>query len=228
MKLPVVARRALARHVAAAVERLDPARCHQEPAYVTALFARLDAMVYSGPNLTLEIKSTVVSDRGPNSAESVWGADFGIVASIRSDHETVDKAILGQAKRGSLATLTQSERERFRQQVVKMAGATHATVGLEVPTESGLPPKVRVVEVSEAFGQRWAAQSVFSQRHYETTIFSKDFIEPPVLLGPALSLDTYIYSELIRCLHGDQDSRLIQGLTHSSLPALRIEARSVT
>jgi hypothetical protein len=186
VNLPLAARRALMRHVAGALERLDPSRYYQEPAYVAGLFARLDAVVYKGKGLMLEIKSTVVSDRGPKSAESVWGADFGVVASVVSEEGKVEKAVLGQAKRGSLITLGSAEADVFRRQVVKMAQATHATIGFEVPTEIGMQPKVRVVEVSQAFGRGWAAQSAFSTRKYNDKIFAKEIYEPPVLLGQPL------------------------------------------
>jgi hypothetical protein len=76
---------------------------------VAALFARLVAVVYRGSNFTLELKSTVVCDRGPNSAESKWGADFGIVASMVSKEETAEKGVLGQAKGGSLIELVPSQ-----------------------------------------------------------------------------------------------------------------------
>jgi hypothetical protein len=72
VKIPAPAARALSLHVSRAVERLDPARYKKEAAYVAALFARLDAVVYRGSNFTLELKSPVVCDRGPNSAESKW------------------------------------------------------------------------------------------------------------------------------------------------------------
>jgi hypothetical protein len=74
LQIPRGAARALSNYVAKAVSRLDPARYRQEAAYVAALFARLDGVVYHKPNLSIEIKSTVVADRGRGSAESKWGA----------------------------------------------------------------------------------------------------------------------------------------------------------
>ena len=224
MKIPAPAARALARHVSRAVERLDPARYQQEPAYVAALFARLDAVVYRGPNFTLELKSTVVCDRGPNSAESTWGADFGIVASITAKDEVVEKAVLGQAKHGSLVRLTPVEAEQFREQLVKMAVVTKATIGFEVPTAAGVPPTVRIVEIPALFGGV-VVQSSF--RRYEDSFRAKTSGEPPALLGPALPLGRYLYAEVLRCLHGDSDERLIKRLAHSSLATLRVEARAI-
>lgn len=71
------------RHVIAAVSRIDPTRYHQEPAYVAALFAKLDDVVLDRADARVELRSTIVSDRGRGSAESIWGADFGITASLR-------------------------------------------------------------------------------------------------------------------------------------------------
>jgi hypothetical protein len=110
----------------AAASRLDPLRYNQEPVYVAALFARLDDVVYQGRELSIEIQSTIVDDRGRDSAESQWGADFGIVARIRGSEEDTEKAALGQAKKGSLVSLPKREAEGFRKQVVDMSRATPA------------------------------------------------------------------------------------------------------
>jgi hypothetical protein len=226
MRLPHAAKLALARHVTRVVERLDPARYRQEPAYVAALFARLDEVVYRGRNLTLEIRSTVVDDRAPNSAESVWGADFGIVAAIHTREEVLEKAVLGQAKRGHIPNLPPAEAANFRRQVSKMSRATHATVGLEVPTRTGIGPSVRMVEESHVFGDGWAVQSTGNNGKYEVALAPKVSGEPAVLVWPAMPLEEYIYSRMLKCLHGDRNEGLLKGLASSSLTALRIEARS--
>jgi len=224
MKIPAAAARALSVHVSHAVERLDPRRYRQEASYVAALFARLDAIVYRGSNFTLELKSTVVCDRGPNSAESKWGADFGIVASIVSNDETAEKGVLGQAKRGSLVKLVPSEAELFRLQVMKMSVATTAMVGLEVPTSSSTTPTVRILEVPTMHGTV-PIQHTF--RTYEHRIQAPNPTEPLILLGEPVPLARYLYAELIRCLHGDTNRAFVSGLADSSLTALRAEARTI-
>lgn len=214
----------MSRHIAKVVERLDPARYRQEPAYVAALFGRLDAVVYRGSDLILELKSTVVEDHGPNTAESIWGADFGIVASIHSKTEEVEKAVIGQAKRGFLPNLPPREAEAFRKQVVKMSNATKAIIGLEVPEVTGVPPMVRVVDVPTMFGQVPVSTNPYLDFDY--TLFPSSSGDLRVYMGKALPLGQYLYAQLLRCLHGDTNERLIRGLDSSSLDSLRIEARS--
>ena len=225
MQLPAAAKQALSRYVSQAVNRLDPARYKQEPAYVAALFGRLDGVVYRSREVTIEIRSTVVNDRGRGSAESVHGADFGIVASIASNDEVVEKAVLGQAKKGSLAGLPSVPKESFREQVVKMSALTRATIGFEVPTAAGAPPMIRIVEAAQPFHNAWSRTSL---RKYEEKISATNVSEPPVYLGTALPLGRYLYAELLRCLHGDNDIRLLHALTASSLPVLHVNARTTT
>lgn len=222
MKLPPAAKQALKRHVGRAVARIDPARYSQEPAYVAALFARLDDVVYRGREITIELKSTIVADRGPRSAESIWGADFALMASISGASGRIEKAVLGQAKRHSLVRIAPADAQQFRNQAVKMSAGTQAMVGLEVPVETGQEPRVRVLEMSPLFGETWAAQSALT-RSYESRIFSNLTGEPPLLVGSALSLDQYLYAELLRCIHGDQRRDFIEGVSKSSLATLHID-----
>ena len=43
-------------------------------------FSKLDEVIYRGKELQIEIVSTIVADRVTGSAESIWGADFAVVA----------------------------------------------------------------------------------------------------------------------------------------------------
>jgi hypothetical protein len=223
VKMPPGASRALSRHVSKAIARLDPARYRQEAAYVAALFARLDGMVYHGRELTIEIKSTIVADRGPNSAESIWGADFGIMCRLAAPNGLVEKGVLGQAKRGSLVDLPPNEGELFRRQVVRMTQATDATVGLEVPKEASASPMIRIVQVPNMFQATIPIWKSF--RRLEFSINSPTHQEPPVYLSHAIPIGVYIYAELLRCLHGDTNERFIRGLEDSSLTYLMVETR---
>ena len=222
-RIPPGAARALSRYVSKAVARLDPARYRQEAAYVAALFARLDGVVYQRRDLTIEIKSTIVADRGPNSAESKWGADFGIVGRLTAPNTFVEKGVLGQAKRGSLVDLPRDEREQFRRQVVRMAEATDATVGLEVPKEVGTAPAIRIVEVPNMFQGTIPIRKSF--RRLEFSIDPLTDQEPPVYLSDVIPIGRYLYAELLRCLHGDTNERFVRGLEDSSLSYLKVEAR---
>jgi hypothetical protein len=216
---------AVRQHVLKAVSRLDPIRYRQEAAYVAALFARLDDVVVSRPDVSVEFRSTVVSDRGAASAESIWGADFGLTASLRSGSDQIDKGVLGQAKRHSLIALPNREKEFFREQVGKMAAATSSTLGLEVPMSVGVIPSVRIVEATSTYGDTWAAQSPLGRRErYETAINPPiESAEPAVLLWPAISLDKYLYDYLVGCLHGDRDQGFVAALDDSRLSKLHIQ-----
>jgi hypothetical protein len=86
---------AIRRHVLRTVSRLDPARYRQEAAYVAALFARLDDDVLERPDARVEFRSTIVADRGPGSAESIWGADFGVTVSLVEPGFEIRKAVVG-------------------------------------------------------------------------------------------------------------------------------------
>jgi hypothetical protein len=153
MYFPASVKDALRRHVKAAIERLDPNRYAQEPAYVAALLGRLDGVVYEGQFGRVEMLSTVVTDRGPRSAESVWGADFGIVGILRNTNGRVDKAVYSQAKKGSLVDLRNADREQFELQCRKMAQVTRSILGFEVPTRFGQGVIVREIEIAGEIGR---------------------------------------------------------------------------
>lgn len=187
---------------------------------MAALFGRLDEVVYRGRDLTIEFKSTVVDDRGPRSAESVWGADFGIVAIVQTLDESVVKATIGQAKRGNIGSLVGDERERFRAQVVKMGRATTATLALEVPTMAGELPQIRQVFSREIpLPPDMSSATPLSN----DVIFPRDSQEPVVFLGKRLSLNEYICNELIYCLDGDRSQSFVQGLEQSTLAKLSVK-----
>lgn len=217
-------RTAMRRHVQAAVARLDPARYHQEPAYVAALFAKLDDVVIDRPGTRVELRSTIVADRGPKSAESIWGADFGLTVSLMDQHYEFDKAVLGQAKRGSLSTIESAD-ENLRKQVIKMAAATTALVGLEVPTSKDMMPVVRILEPTLEYGQTWAAKSSTSALELVEHVLRPSKEGPSVLVGPTIPLDEYLCDYLVGCPHGDRRKPFVQALEHSKLPLLRIYAR---
>jgi hypothetical protein len=223
VRIPPAAARALSRHISQAVKRIDPVRYRQEPAYVAALFGKLDAVVYHDAGLTVELKSTIVGDRGRNSAESKWGADFGLIASISGPTERQEKAVLGQAKRGSLISLAPTDASNFREQALRMSVATEAIVGLEVPETAGALPMIRILEVPMLYGTA-PIQRYF--RKYVARIQSDNLREPPLLLGEPLQIGRYLYTELIRCMHGDADTNFVHDVEDSSLSSLKIRVQS--
>jgi hypothetical protein len=189
------ARRAVRRHVERALARLDPQRYHQEPAYVAALLARLDGVAYNGAEGRIEFRSTIVADRGPNSAESRFGADFAIVARLRSGSEAIEKAVMAQAKKGSILGLSQAERNDFEQQCRKMATATEAVLGLEVPVSASDTVLVREIGV---------------QREARDVPLSDDSATTGVEIGRRpYELADYLCERLLPCDHGDHDPAFV-------------------
>ncbi len=183
-------------HVAEAVSRVDPARYRQEPAYVNAVLGRLDGLVYKGASGEIEIKSTVVDDRGPASAESKYGADFAITAVISSGKSKVEKAIIGQAKRGRIEELSAKESERLLSQVDKMRRHTDQSVVLEVPELLGSSPRIRL-----------------------PYLHNDGKFKAPVLL------EDYITAQLIACLHGDRRKNFVDAVQDSTLSRLSLIVR---
>ena len=202
-------RRAMKRHVARAQGRLDPTRFAQEPAYVAALLARLDGVVYEGKAGRVEFFSTIVADRGPNSAESRFGADFAIAAHLSQPGSEVRKAVLGQAKKGALDQLRTEERQRFQLQVHRMAAVTSAIVGLEVPRATGDQLIVRVVDVVSV--------------PTDTAEVNLGLMR----IGPPRDLADYLTRGIMRCSHGDARDDFVGAVSSSDLSRLQIVATSL-
>src|SRR6266513_5543528 len=89
-------------HVRQAIDAVEPSRHRQEANYTAALVNRLKGIAYKGEHGEVVFDSTVFDDRGRNSAEHRLGADHAITATISDGARTVRKAILVQAKLGSL------------------------------------------------------------------------------------------------------------------------------
>lgn len=129
---------AVKRHVAAAVNAISPERFRQEAQYTTALVSRLQGTVYEGREGWVSFDSTVFDDRGRNSAEHRYGADFAITATISDHQTTVRKAILVQAKLGRIDRLRKAEADFLRDQLQKMKALTPAPKIMQIPEANGL------------------------------------------------------------------------------------------
>ena len=207
-------RNAVRRHVARAVSRLEPTRYSQEPAYVAALLARLDGVVYQGRYGRVEIQSTIVADHGPNPAEFVWGCDVALVAFLRDPHERVEKAVLAQAKKASIPELTGKERERFLGQCEKMNSATNSILGLEVPRQLGDDVLVREIIVEEPKVRR-------------LIIEGKRLPLPTTHIGGPQPLADYLVHRLLQCEQGDRNPDFVGNVADSKLSHLIIKGESV-
>lgn len=165
-------------------------------AYVNAVLSRLDGLVYRGVHGKIDIKATIVDDRGPKSAESIYGADFAVTAVI-STHggAVVEKAILGQAKKGRVEELNSSETERLNSQVEKMRHFTDQYVVLEVPENGEIPPRIRLPRGGNTYCH-------------------------------PLTLENYITNKLVECLHGDRRNDFVAAVQDSRLSKLAILIRT--
>jgi len=137
-KFPVEVHSAIRTHVERAIERLDPTRFRQEPNYTAALAASLQGLVYRGEHGIVEFKATVFDDRGRQSAESIYGADFAITASISDGVGSVEKAIVIQSKLGRVSEINSSGRERLLIQIRKMRQLVEAPKIMQVVEVNGL------------------------------------------------------------------------------------------
>lgn len=187
-------------YVSKAVSRLARQRYAQESAYVDAFLGRLDGQIDLGEkNGVIDLKATVVSDRGPGAAEHQFGADFALVFKSIGEAQAVNKAILAQAKNGCVEYLLPAERRRLEVQCEKMAKVTQAYLVLETPLEDFAIPVVRLGDFQT---KQWSSQS--------------------------MPFDEYLVDQVISCLHGDRRIGFIDAVGNSKLPALNVFTRGLT
>lgn len=136
-KFPPVVVNAVRRHVQSAIEAVDPRRYNQESPYTAALANRLEGIAYEGPHGSVEFYLTIVDDRGSSSAESVYGADLAITATISDGQQIVRKAILIQAKRGEISNLNRSDEADLVEQIIKMKKLVAAPKVMQIPESEG-------------------------------------------------------------------------------------------
>lgn len=184
----------LVNHIKHAYEKLDRKRFRQEPAYITALMGRLDGDVFNdGKGNSLTLKTTIVDDRGANSAESRTGADFSIVLEKQNCKKPISKAILGQGKNGSIEKLSKAEQDRLDRQCSDMHQYTTEFVVLEAPEDLGEPPMIRIGD-------------------------KKD----PKHRSKAIKFEDYLIKHFLSCQHGDQRKDFVAYVQDSKLAQLKI------
>ena len=148
---------AVREHVRRAIEHVDPMHFRQEPAYVAALAARLIGVAYDGADGKVVFTSTIVSDRGRESAESFYGADLAITADVSNKRLAVRKAILVQAKIGAVSDMHARDLEILREQIEKMRRVTRSPKVMEI-LEHGNVRMPRMVSGSRVLrGERYRA-----------------------------------------------------------------------
>lgn len=119
-------------YVREAIDKVDPNHFNQEPQYVAALLILLKGRVYEGPEGIIIFDSTVYNDRGRSSTESIFGADFAITAEISAHGRKIRKAIIAQAKLGSIVSLSKNARNLLDEQIRKMKQVVRAPKVMEI------------------------------------------------------------------------------------------------
>lgn len=193
---PQEVRDAVRSHVRRAYRDVSPERYKQEPVWVSAVASRLEGTAYDGDHGTVVFTSTVLDDRGRNSAESRYGADLAITADISDGAREIRKAILVQAKLGRVWDLDASKLDHLQEQIRKMQQLTRFPKVLEIPAEDG----VRIPRMLS--GNRVAAG------------------EP----SSGVPLEDYFTRRVLTTLDGDTRPSFVDAVQDSSLSRIHVRA----
>lgn len=197
-RFPDHVRRAVRQHIESAVARLEATRFRQEPNYTAALANAIKGTAYKGVDGAVIFTATPFDDRGPGAAENQFGADLAITAEIFGNGNHVRKAILIQAKFGTIAELDDRRRSSLNVQIQKMASITRSPKVMELPLEGN----VRAPRIIS--GQR-----VLHGEPYRS-----------------MALSSYITARVLTTLDGNTSRPFVDAVQDSSLAQLRIKARS--
>lgn len=196
-KFPREVLEAIKHHVRSAVEGLPPERYRQEPNYTAALLGRLEGVAYEGNHGKVTLSATVFDDRGPNSAESKYGADHAITATISDGTTTITKAILVQAKLGHISDLSNRDHVLLRDQIKKMKNVI---------------PSPKIMEIPEFAGKRYPA--IISGNR---VLADEDYT--------AMQLPEYFVARVITTLDGCTDPEVVAAVKDSKLSRLNVLAK---
>jgi hypothetical protein len=117
-----------------------------KPAYVGANSARLIGTAYDRGDAVVKFEATNIGDRGRGSAESRSGADLALTADVSDRRVALRKAVLVQAKLGSIGELHRGEMVDLYRQRALMKLMTRAPKVMQIVARGN----VRRVEVISA------------------------------------------------------------------------------
>jgi hypothetical protein len=183
-------------HIRSALEPLDVGRFRQEPAYVNALLGRLIGVAYEGDDALVKLDCTSVTAIGRGAAEGWSGADFAVTATIREGSREIKKAILAQAKLGSIDELTATEADRLQAQLKKMRLVTRSPKVLVVPLRNG--------------------------RREPRVLSGRQLLRGVV--GKGHSLADYFVARVLTTLDGDTRPSFVASVSDGRLPDLHVTA----
>lgn len=174
---------------------LSPERFGQEPNYTSALLGRLQGIeVQSQYGEYAKIEATVVDDRGADSAESRYGADFVITATVGDSKQKIKKAILVQVKNRSIETLSSSQKKDLKEQINKMKTVVSS-------------PKIAGIRRSQgsAMLEVSSGNKMLNDEEYTKSDFP-----------------TYFNQRVITTLDGTTDKTIVEALQESNLRKLDV------
>ena len=174
---------------------LQPERFGQEPQYTSALLGRLHGIeVQSLYGEYARIEATDIDDRGPGSAESRYGADFAITATVGDSKRKIRKAILVQVKNRPIDDLTPSQEKDLKKQINKMKAVVSSPKVAGIRRSRGSA----MLEVS-------SGNKVISGEEYTKSDFP-----------------TYFNQRVITTLDGTTDEKTVEALQESDLRKLDV------
>jgi len=196
-KFPVEVITVVKQHVTNAIRSVAPERYKQEPHYTAALVCALEGAAYQGKCGAVIFQSTVFDDRGRNSAESRFGADHAITATISDGTTTIRKAILVQAKLGLISELSRYEMDKLNTQIEKMRKLVAAPKILQIREYAGARDLAMI-----------SGNNVFNNRPFK-----------------AMSLADYFTAQVTTTLDGCTRPEMVNFVQDSSLNRVEVSAK---
>lgn len=196
-KFPKHIRDVVKKYIKGKVDEVDPRRFNQEPAYVAALAAKLDGIIYNKRDGYVEIRSTVVDNIAPGAAESWSGADLAITAKISDGEKEVEKAILIQSKLGDIDSFPPSKRKYLKGQIKKTRKLTRSPQVMEISKE-GDKREPKII----------SGNKILNDEEYSR-----------------LNLSDYFVRRILTTLDGDTRKNFVRGVEESSLTRLKVLAQ---
>jgi len=130
--------------IQASLANVKFSRYGNEPNYTPAMVQQLNGLVFHNEECVVKIEGAVMTSVSSKSVEKWSGADCSIVAQItdKASGLRVEKGILTQCKRGSIAKLTKKERKRLKGQIENMRKFVQHPKVIETPEIDGETPIV--------------------------------------------------------------------------------------
>lgn len=143
-RFPEHIRAAVRRHVDLAIASLEATRYGQEPNYTAALARAIHCTAYDDSDRPVIFTAIPMDDRARKSAESIFGADLATTAEITGNGDHIRKAIMIQAKFGTVDELNSKAKEFLDGQIRKMPKVTTSPKVMEIPLDG----KVRAPRIA--------------------------------------------------------------------------------